>query len=137
MDGLLPEKPVSEANRKRQRVAAFQLFERWTWIVGSVRRALASYWTAGLALAAMSWLHWRWLWRTVHAGDVLSSYGAGLVALGVLVGSRPYLRAGFAQLVEAGLPQDDAGYLVGPDYLRELERKRQTARPQAIRDVLA
>ena len=105
--------------------------------MGALRQVLASNWTSGLALMAMSWLHWRWLWRSAHAGDVLSAYDAGLVVLGILVGSRPYLRAGFAGLVEAGLPQDDAGYLVGPDYLQELEREREAARPQATRDVLA
>ena len=68
----------------------------------TVRIALASYWTAGIAWAAMTALHGRWLWRSAHAGDVLSAYGAGVVALGVLIAARPFLRAG----LDAGTPMD-------------------------------
>ena len=102
-----------------------------------LRTAAASYTTAIVAFIVMTALHLRWLHLSAHAGDVLSAYGAGLVVLGVLVGSRPYLRTGFAGLVDAVLAQDDAGYLIGPDYLRELEEQRRAARPQAVRDVLA
>ena len=90
-----------------------------------LRTAAASYTTAIVAFIVMTALHLRWLHLSAHAGDVLSAYGAGLVVLGVLVGSRPYLRTGFAGLVDAVLAQDDAGYLVGPDYLRELEEQRR------------
>ena len=73
------------------------------------RAAAASYWTAVAAWAVMSALHWRWLWRSAHAGDVLSAYGAGLVVLGLLVAARPFIRAGVRptaiQSVAAQAPQ--------------------------------
>lgn len=101
------------------------------------RAAAASYWTAGAAWAVMSGLHWRWLWHSAHAGDVLSAYGAGLVVLGVLVGSRPYLRAGFSQLVAAGLPQYDGAPFSTGDRWQEHKALVEDERPRVRRDVLA
>jgi hypothetical protein len=69
-------------------------------LVERVRAAAASYWTIGAAWAVMSALHWRWLWRSTHAGDVLSAYGAGLVVLGLLVAARPFIRAGVRRMAE-------------------------------------
>ena len=107
--------------------------------MGALRQALASYWTAGLALAAMSWLHWRWLWRTVHAGDVLSAYGAGLVAFGLLIASRPFIRGGLSTAVQAAMPVYH-GYVGFPG--REVpnmleQRAIEAVRPMIRREVIA
>ena len=101
------------------------------------RAAVTSYWTASLAWAAMSALHWSWLWRSAHAGDVLSAYGAGLVVLGVLVGSRPYLRTGFAQLVESGLPQYDGMTFSTDERWQAHKALVASERPKVRRDVWA
>ncbi len=106
-------------------------------LVERARAAAASYWTAGAAWAVMSALHWRWLWRSAHAGDVLSAYGAGLVVLGVWVAARPYLRNGLEPWIAAVLPQDQATYAVGNSYSSDLAEAQSRARPGVTRDVWA
>ncbi len=85
----------------------------------------------------MTTLHLRWLHRSAHAGDVLSAYGAGVVVLGVLVGSRPYLRTGVARLIERDMPDGGAGVFGGPVYDAEVARLRREALPGVTLDVWA
>ena len=101
-----------------------------------MRAALASCWTAGIAWGVMTALHGRWLVRSTHAGDVLSAYGAGLVVLGVLVGSRPYLRAGFTGLVQAGLPRPPI-VPIGGGFGKTIVAQIHAERPRVVLDVLA
>ena len=91
---------------------------RW-W--SKLRHVLAHPATAGLALVVITLLHERWLERSRHPGEVISGYGTGLVMLGVLVGSRPYIRAGVQRLVAEGLPRDSAGVFGRPLYEAEME----------------
>ena len=72
----------------------------------AVRVGLAGYWTAGIAWAAMSWLHWRWLWRSTHAGEVLSAYGSGLVVLGLWVAVLELVRVGITETARRQVGQE-------------------------------
>lgn len=102
-----------------------------------LRVAAASYTTAIAAFVVMTTLHLRWLHRSAHAGDVLSAYGAGVVVLGVLVGSRPYLRTGVARLIERDMPDGGAGVFGGPVYDAEVARLRREALAGVTLDVWA
>ncbi|MGI4763568.1 MAG: hypothetical protein ACRYGP_00615 [Janthinobacterium lividum] len=106
-------------------------------IVALLRTAAASHTTAIAAFVVMTALHLRWLHRSAHAGDVLSAYGAGVVILGVMVGSRPYLRAGVARLIERDMPEEGAGVFGGPVYDAEVARLRREALPGVTLDVWA
>ena len=83
------------------------------------RDAAASYWTAGFAYIVMSALHWRWLWRSTHASDVLSAYGAGLVVLGLLVAARPFIRAGVRRMAEQDVQAPQFGGWATAEYVAE------------------
>lgn len=106
--------------------------------MGRFRTIASSYWTA-LALGALAiFLHVRWyVVDKAAGGEVVSGFGAVLVVLGVFVGSRPYIRAGVAGLIEAGLPALGAGFLIGPDTYREHQELVEKVRPQVTRDVWA
>ena len=70
-------------------------------------------------------------------GEAVTGFGACLIVLGLLVAARPYVRAGKARLIDAALPQDMAGYLVGETYLDDLRAAQDAARPEAERDFWA
>lgn len=103
----------------------------------ALRTAAASYTMTVVAFVVMTALHLRWLHRSAHAGEVLSAYGAGVVVLGVLVGSRPYLRAGVADLIERDMPEGGAGVFGGPVYDAEMGELRRKALPGVTLDVWA
>lgn len=71
-----------------------------------MRVTLASYWTAGIAWSVMTALHGRWLWRSTHAGEVLTAYGAGVVVLGLWVAVLELVRAGIATTVRRQVAQE-------------------------------
>ncbi len=106
-------------------------------ITALLRVAVASYTTAVAAFVVMTTLHLRWLHRSAHTGDVLSAYGAGVVVLGLLVGSRPYLRIGVTGLIERDMPEGGAGVLGGPVYDAEVAKLRRDALPGVTLDVWA
>ena len=69
--------------------------------------AIASYWTAGIAWGVMTALHARWLWQWKHTGEVVSGYGAGLIALGLAHLLAAYLQPHALDRATAGaMPQD-------------------------------
>ncbi len=84
------------------------------------RRISASYWTAGAAFVVMTALHLRWLFRSLHAGDVLSAYGAGLVALGLPVpadaAASRRLNGGMMHLVPRNGPVKRVGLAAGRQF---------------------
>lgn len=84
-------------------------------------------------------LHVRWYTVDKAAGgEVVSGFGAALVVLGVLVASRPYIRTGFAGLVEAGLPLRPVIVPIGGVSIPRLtmaELRRE--RPRVVLDVVA
>lgn len=102
-----------------------------------IREGLAHYGTALLALNWMTALHERWLWRSAHAGEVVSGYGAGLIMLGVFVGARPYLRAGISRTVEAGLPPYRGAFLQGRGAAERHRERVAALRPAVALDVWA
>ncbi len=106
--------------------------------MGMLRTIAASYWTA-LALGALAvFLHVRWYTVDKAAGaEVVSGFGAALVAFGVFVGSRPYIRAGIAGMIKAGLPDGGAGVFGGPTYDASLKAVHDKVRPEVTRDVWA
>lgn len=68
----------------------------------------------------------------------MSEFGAALVVLGVLVASRPYIRAGFRGLVRDGLPPPPALVLIGGIGVpRMTAAELAEERPRVVRDVLA
>lgn len=101
------------------------------------RATIASYWTSFIAIVVMSGLHLRWLLRSAHAGDVLSAYGAGLVVLGVLVGSRPYLRSGIGNMVARSLPSGGGVFPRTREQAAAARKRIEEARPEVTRDVWA
>ncbi len=106
--------------------------------MGRLRTISSSYWTALALVALAMFLHVRWYTVDKAAGaEVVSGFGAALVALGVLVGSKPYIRAGIAGLIEAGLPDGGAGVFGGPTYDASLKKLHDEMRPQVTRDVWA
>jgi hypothetical protein len=59
------------------------------------------------------------------------------VVLGVFVGSRPYIRAGWAKLVSDNLPAYGASFMTDDDTAREHRERVEAERPKVVRDVLA
>ncbi len=102
-----------------------------------VRRVLLSDWTVLWLLALGVFLHARWYGvGKAIGGEVVSGSGAWLVALGVLVASRPYIRAGWDRLINAGLPAYGAGFMTDDDTLRKHHELLKVERPKVVRDVL-
>ena len=102
-----------------------------------MRSALISYRAIISTGVIMAVIHVWWLSRSEHAGEVISAFGAVTVALGVWVASRPYVRIGLEGMIQAALPKDDAGYLVGPNHLQELTDLQTAARPKIVQDIWA
>ena len=104
-----------------------------------MRAGLASYWTAGIAWAVMTALHGRWLWRSAHAGEVLSAYGAGLVVLGIGVAARPLIRQGLSSAVQAAMPtyQGYTGFPGRKIPSMSEQLQIEALRPMVRREVIA
>ncbi len=92
-----------------------------------------------MVLSALAvFLHVRWYTVDKSPGpEVLSGFGAALVGLGALVALRPYFRAGFAGLVQAGLPVYGAGFWSSEDTLQAHRERVAAERPRVVLDVLA
>lgn len=67
----------------------------------------------------------------------MSGFGAALVVVGVFIGSRPYIRAGVAGMIQAALPKYRAGFLAGPNTTRQHHERVAAERPKVTRDVWA
>ena len=99
----------------------------------AVRVGLAGYWTAGIAWAAMSWLHWRWLWRSTHVGEVLSAYGSGLVVLGLWVAVLELVRVGITETARRQVGQEPVWFA---EQLPAAEASEKAAAVEARRTII-
>lgn len=78
-----------------------------------LRRLALSYWTPITFGVALLGLHLAWAirWEPTKRGEAVTGFGACLIVLGLLVGSRPYIRSGLqAVAAQQAFPPHFAAY---------------------------
>lgn len=104
------------------------------------KRVALSGWTVAVAGLALTVLHAWWFvgCRAMPRAEVVGGYGAAVTALGVFVASRPYIRAGIAEVARAQVSRPEyPGYfggIVDVEAMRAADHARVEA---AKRDVIA
>nr|AGO88406.1 protein of unassigned function [Methylobacterium oryzae CBMB20] len=87
-----------------------------------------------------------WLLDPKHHGEVVTGFGASLIVLGVWIAAAPYIRTGFAALVEKTMPRSNRSFMgktrtpeerEAERVAREAERKKVAADLAAERFVAA
>jgi hypothetical protein len=101
-----------------------------------IRYLLLSNWfAAGLGLLALA-IHVGWWFSPAYSrSEVISGFGATLIAFGIMLTARPFTRAGLAATVGQAMPPP-SGSFAGGEKSREHNRAREEKRPQVRRDVI-
>jgi len=96
-----------------------------------LRRLAASYWVQAASAVGAVLLHAVW-WSAdpKHHGEIVSGFGAALIVLGVWIAAGPYIRDGFAVLVEKAMPRRH-----GRTFLLPSRTPEQRAADEAAREV--
>ena len=98
-----------------------------------MRDVLVSYWTAGIAWGVMTALQGRWLWRSTHAGEVVTAYGAGVVVLGLWVAVLELVRTGIAETARRQVAQEPIWFA---EQLPAAEEAEKAAAVEAKRAII-
>ena len=81
----------------------------------------------------MTALHWQWLWRSSHASEVLSAYGAALVVLGLWVAILELVRVG---LTETARQQTESDFAWFAEQMPALHASEKVAAVEAKRALI-
>jgi hypothetical protein len=84
-----------------------------------------------IAILHVAW----WLSPAISRSEVVTGLGASVIALGVLVTARPFLRVKLAVAVGQAMPPLTGTYAVPSN--SDPDRRRERLRPQVRRDVIA
>jgi hypothetical protein len=95
-----------------------------------------SYWSTLCVGVIVLVLHVFWFVQTAHRAEVISGLGASIIALGIWIGARPYIRSGIAIATARAMPPIRGVFMGGPN-ATEYNLKRESMRPQVRRDVIA